>query len=195
VIAAKANEGRLYVAAPPDLAAGEIAELRIVGRGEAGGRMIAAEMGTLVQLRAARPETIYPPAWHEGMILVAGMKGVADYFSIAPAMSKVELLKDGGTAQFAIEVERGEAGVGELAVTILPVGLPAGVTAEVKQRTGVKGAYDVTLKGAKSVADGSYKLRFVAYAEQAKAGRIAMTGDVRLVVGPGEKVGAGTETN
>jgi hypothetical protein len=29
-------------------------------------------MATTVQLRAARPQTAYPPAWHDGLIFVVG---------------------------------------------------------------------------------------------------------------------------
>src|SRR5262249_33880602 len=66
VIPAKANEVRMYVLPPADLTAGSLADVRVVGRAEAGGRQICAAMLTTLQLRAARPQTPYPPGWHEG---------------------------------------------------------------------------------------------------------------------------------
>ena len=63
MIAAKANEVKMYVVPPLDLAPGELAELRIVGRGpQRASSIITSEMATTVPLRTARPQMPYPPA-------------------------------------------------------------------------------------------------------------------------------------
>jgi hypothetical protein len=55
-----------------DFAPGELAALRIVGRGQSANQPILANMTTTLQLRASRPQTPYPPAWHDGLIFAVG---------------------------------------------------------------------------------------------------------------------------
>ncbi|HMC11619.1 MAG TPA: pre-peptidase C-terminal domain-containing protein, partial [Pirellulaceae bacterium] len=81
VIAAKANEVRMYVQPPLDWSAGELAELQVVGRAQSSGREITVAMSTTVQLRLARPQMPYPPRWHDGAIFVSGQGVKPGFFT------------------------------------------------------------------------------------------------------------------
>jgi hypothetical protein len=72
VIPEKANEVKLKVTAPADFAAGELATIRIAGRGEADGLGIDGMMATTAALRTVRPQMAYPPSWQDGAVFVSG---------------------------------------------------------------------------------------------------------------------------
>jgi hypothetical protein len=185
VIAAKANEGKIYVVPPPDLAAGEPCELRIVGRSDAAGKELSAVMATTLQLRAARPQTPYPPAWHEGAIFIAGTASKPPFYSLAAAANEVTLSRKTGEARLTLDFQRLDEKYKDTPLVVLPLGLPAGVTAEVKRNgNGPKETYDVVLKGAKDLADGQHAFRYFAYAEFGGRSQAVQSGDVKLVVTP-----------
>jgi hypothetical protein len=188
VIAARANEVRMYVALPLDYAAGELTELRVVGRGESEGRVIYAPMATIVQLRAARPQMAYPPGWHEGAVFVGGAAAQANFFRVTAVQPELNLSRQSGQAEVTLDFERLDAKFKEAPV-ILPLGLPAGVTAEIKREgvTGAKEKHRVVLKGSKDLAEGQHAVRFFTYAELVGQGRGVVSGDVRLNVVSGEK--------
>jgi hypothetical protein len=182
-IPAKANEVRLYVVAPLDLAPGELAALRIVGRAEPSAGGHRAEMSTTVQLRAARPQTPYPPAWLDGLILVSGAPAKASFYTAIGDKSEVTLPRLVGQTQFAVQFERTDPAFKDAPLTILPLGLPASVTAEIKRNgNGPKETYDITLKGPKDLAEGQHLLRYFAFAEMGTSGRAVQSGDIRLNV-------------
>ena len=188
VIPAKANEVRMYVAAPLDFAPGEVAELRVVGRAESEGRTITAAMATTVQLRAARPQTPYPPAWHEGAIFVGGLAPKPGFFRVTAAQAEVNFPRQAGQAEMTLDFERIDPKFKEAPI-ILPLGLPLGMTAEVK-RNGASGAKEIVSrapKGPKDLAEGQHTLRFFTYAELGGQGRGVLSGDVRLNVVAAEK--------
>jgi hypothetical protein len=183
VIAAKTNEVKMYVVPPVDFSAGEAAELRVLGRAEAGGRESLAVMSTTVQLRAGRPQTPYPPAWHDGTILVSSTGAKPGFYTVTSRDSAVKLPRDAGQAQLTLDFERTDAKFKDAPLTVLPLGLPAGVTASVKRTgNGPKETYDVVLKGSKGLAEGEHLFRYFAYAELAGQGRGVMSGDIRLNV-------------
>jgi hypothetical protein len=182
VIAAKANETRMYVVPPPDWEAGDITDLRVSGRGEAGEDSLRAVMSTTVQLRASRPHFPYPPAWHDGTVFVSGLAAKPAIFSVtSPAV--VDFDSEAGQGKLAIEMERIDAKFKDTALTVIPVGLPAGLAAEIKRSgNGPKETYEVLLKGPKKMAAGPHTFRFFAYAELNGEGRGFYSGDVRIVI-------------
>lgn len=183
VIAAKANETRLYLTPPADWNAGELTELRIVGRGTSGDPSLSAAMNTMVQLRAARPYFPYPPSWLDGTVFVSATKAKPPLFAVSnPAVAEFDA--EAGQAQLAIEMERLEAKFKDAPVTIVPVGLPQGVTATIKRNgSGAKETYELLLKGPKTLAPGQYTFRYFAFAELGTDGYGTYSGDVRLRVG------------
>jgi hypothetical protein len=182
VIPAKANEGRLYIACPIDWSESEIAPLRIIGSAEIGGMEVAATMATTVQLRAARPQTPYPPAWHDGTIFVAGTGKKPAFYSVSAKRSEVDFPRQVGQAKLTLDFARLDEKFKDAPLTVLPLGLPAGVTAEVKRNgNGPKETYDLTFKGPKDLPEGEHAVKYFAYAEYANAGR-AVLGDIRLNV-------------
>jgi Bacterial pre-peptidase C-terminal domain len=184
-IAAKANEVKMYVVPPDDLAPGEMAELRVVGRGTSGNGVITSTMATTVPLRTARPQMPYPPAWLDGIIFVSGINPRASFYKLTSGQSEVELSRFAGEAKITLDFERTDPKFVTVPLSVLPVGLPPGLTAAAKRNgNGVKETYDITLKGPKDLAEGQYTFRYFAFAELATQGR-GLTGDVRLnVVSP-----------
>ncbi len=194
-IAAKTNEVRLYIQPPLDLGAGELADLRVVGKGTAGGRDIQAAMTTAVQLRAARPQTPYPPRWHDGMMFVSGQASLPAFFSVATKSDHVEVPRAATQAKVTLDFERTDPKFKDTPLTVVPVALPAGVTAETKRNgNGPKETYDINLKLPKDLAEGQHAFRYFAYAEMAGQGRGVLSGDIRLNVLPEDKPATGTET-
>jgi hypothetical protein len=181
LLAARTNEVRMYVVPPLDFAPGDLAELRVMGRAD-GGQATAA-MTTTLQLRAARPQMSYPPRWHDGTIFVSGLAPKAAFFSIAARTSSVELGRSDGSAKVSVDLVRTDAKFKDAPLMVVPLGLPTGVTAEVKREgDGSKETYDIVFKGSKNLALGEHPVRFFAYAELAGQGRGVVSGDIRLRV-------------
>ncbi len=178
VIPAKANEVRMYVQPPIDLAPGELADLRIVGRGEQPGQLLTARMSTLVQLRTARPQTPYPPQWHDGLMFVSRVNARPPFYTLTPRTTSVDLPIAGGEAVIVLDMERiDKAFTGALQIT--PLGVPAGLTVSVTRvGNGPKEQYELKLKSAGKVAKGQHVFRYFAYGETTAAGRGAMSGDI-----------------
>jgi hypothetical protein len=193
-IAAKTNEVKLYIQPPLDLAAGELTELRVLGQATAGGRDIKAAMATSVQLRAARPQTPYPPRWHEGMIFVSGLSNKPAFFSVATKSGHVDVQRAATQAKVTLDLERTDPKFKDTPLSVVPVALPGGVTADIKRNgNGPKETYDINLKLPKDLAEGQHTFRYFAYAEMAGQGRGVLSGDIRLNVLPDEKTPSGTE--
>lgn len=183
VIPAKAAEAKLYIVAPLDWSPGEVAALRIVGSGDVSGRDIAATMSTTTQLRVARPQTPYPPAWHDGTIFVSGTGSKPAFYSLAANKSELDIPFADGTAKLTLDFARLDEKFKDVPLTVLPLGLPAGFTADVKRNgNGPKETYDITFKGPKDLAEGQHTVRYFAFAEYANAGRAVVSGDIRLNV-------------
>ena len=182
VIAAKANETRLYVIAPPDLAPAELVSLRIVGRADATTGGLSAAVATTAQLRTARPYTPYPPAWLDGLILVCGANDSPPFYTLRSDKSELSFPRLIGQTQLSLAFER----VGDKfkdPIAILPLGLPAGVTAEIKRNgNGPKETYDIILKGPKDQAEGQFVFRYLAYGDLAGRGVAVRSGDIRVNV-------------
>jgi hypothetical protein len=183
VIQPKTNETRLYVIPPTDLAAGELTDLRIVGRGILGANEIKAAMSTLVQLRAARPQTPYPPRWHEGSVFVSALKPPAPLVWFANVPPAIDVSLKEGKATAPIAMESTDPKLKDATITIVPIGLPSGVTVEAKKSSSTSGVcYDLNVTVPKTFAAGPHLLRCFAYVEIAGQGRAVLSGDIRLNV-------------
>jgi hypothetical protein len=183
VIPAKANEVRLYIVAPIDLSPAELAELRIVGRADDSGGNFIAPVSTLPQLRAARPFQPYPPAWQEGLILAMGAPVTPPFYTLSADRQEVNLARQVGETKLTLTFERTDPNFKDVPLTVLPLGLPAGIAAEVKRNNpGPKETYDVVLKGPKDMAEGVHSFRYFAFSEMGASGRSVQSGDVRLNV-------------
>lgn len=180
-IPAKANEVKCYIVAPADWTAGEVAPLRIVGTAE--GANDSAMMATTVQLRTVRPQTPYPPAWLDGAVFVSATAAKKPFYSVSSAKYEVALPKQVGQAKLTLDFARLDDKFKDVPLTVLPLGLPAGVTVEVKRNgNGPKETYDLTFKGPKDLAEGQHAVRYFAFAEYANSGRAVVSGDIRLDV-------------
>jgi hypothetical protein len=188
VIAPRTNETRMYIVPPFDLSAGELTDLRVIGRAEAGGKQITSAMTTTAQLRLARPQMPYPPRWHDGAIFVSVQAPKSRFFFVSTKTSSVELSKQAGQAQLTLDFERTDPKFKDTPLTILPFGLPAGITTEVKRNgNGPKETYDIVFKGSNDLATGEHTFRYFAYAEMAGQGRGVISGDIRLHVVSAER--------
>lgn len=183
VIPAKANEARLYVVVPLDFSPGELAELRIVGRADESGRGITATMATTVQLRAARPQTPFPPAWLDGAILASALAEQGSFYTVTADKTEVNFPRLVGETKVTLALKRTDAKFKDTPLVVMPLGLPAGITPEIKRNgNGPDETYDITLKGPKDLAEGIHTFRYFTFAEVATDGRSIQSGDVRLNV-------------
>ena len=181
VIPAKANEVRLYVVAPLDFSPAEIDGLRIAGRTDNG--EFASTMSTAVQLRAARPQTPYPPAWLDGLVFVSGLPASPSFYSVTADRTEVNFPRLVGETKLTLSFERTNPNFKDAPLLVMPLGVPAGITPEVKRNgNGPKETYDVTLKGPKDLAEGQHALRYFTFAEMGTDGRAVQSGDIRVNV-------------
>ncbi|MCI0359882.1 MAG: pre-peptidase C-terminal domain-containing protein [Planctomycetaceae bacterium] len=182
-IPAKANELRLYIVAPLDFSPGELAELRIVGRADASGRGASATMTTTVQLRAARPQTPFPPPWLDGAILVSALAEQSSFYTVTADKAEVSFPRLVGETKLTLALKRTDPKFKDTPLVVMPLGLPAGITPEIKRNgNGPDETYDITLKGPKDLTEGSHSFRYFAFAEVGTDGRSVQSGDIRLSV-------------
>jgi hypothetical protein len=175
----------MYVQPPIDFAATELETIRVVGRAVVGWHEITVPMSTTIPLRLARPQKPYPPRWHDGTIFVSGQGAKPGFFTVGVKSSKVDVARGTEKAQMTVDFERTDAKFKDTPLVVVPVGLPAGVTAEVKRNgNGAKETYDINLKLPKDLPASQYAYRFFAYAELAGQGRGVMSGDLLLNVLP-----------
>jgi hypothetical protein len=181
-IAAKTNETRIYLGAPQDLVPGEIVSLRLVGRSSSGDRG-AVSLTTQAMLRAARPACPYPPAWHDGLLLVSGLAGEPPWFRVEPAAGPIFFARQVGTARWELKVHRLSEVFRQGTVAIVPQGLPPGVSAESKRRGNESPEiWEVTFKGPTNLPEGSHFVRFFLVGESGGQMRGLWTGNVELQV-------------
>src|SRR5438874_9461779 len=129
-------------------------------------------MSTTFQLPASRPQMSYPPAWHDGAIFVSGSSTKPGFFSVGNRENAVTLSRAEGQAKLTIDFERTDAKFKDVPLTVVPIGLPARVTADIKrQGNGAKETYEMTFKGPKDLAEAEHTLRYFAYAEMGGQGR------------------------
>jgi len=183
VIPTKANEVRLYVVAPLDFSPAELAELQIVGRADDTGRGCSATMATTVQLRAARPQTPFPPAWHDGAIFVSALAERNSFYTVTADKAEVNFPRLVGETKLTLALKRIDPKFKDTPLVVMPLGLPAGITPEIKRNgNGPDETYDITLKGPKDLAEGLHSFRYFTFAEIGPNGRSVQSGDVRLNV-------------
>jgi hypothetical protein len=183
VIPANANEVRLYIVTPLDLAPADLAAIRIVGRADDSGKGFAAQMTTTGQLRTARPYVPYPAAWLDGAIFVTGATDRTPLYRVAPDRLEVNFPRLIGQTQFTLKFDRLVEAFKDVPLTVLPLGLPPGVAAEIKRNgNGPSETYDIILKGPKDLAEGVHSIRYFAFTEMGANGRSSQSGDLRLNV-------------
>jgi hypothetical protein len=140
-------------------------------------------MSTITQLRAARPQTPYPPAWLDGLILVSAQPASPSFYSVAADKTEVNFPRLVGETKLTLAFKRTDANFKDTPLVVMPLGLPAGISPEIKRNgNGPEETYDITLKGPKDLAEGQHTLRYFAFAEMGANGRAAQSGDIRLNV-------------
>lgn len=183
VIDAKAAETRLYLLPPPDLVAGDIAPVRIVGRAEIDGAEVTAVMSTIVQMRLAAPAAAYPAPWQDGLIVISGGGAKPNFYSLAPKSLEVFVPATTGQAVLTLQMNRLDAAYKDPLV-VLPQSLPPGFTAEVKRNgNGPQETYEIALKGPANAPVGSHLLSYFAYGELTGRGQAVLSGDLVVRIG------------
>ncbi|WP_425619256.1 pre-peptidase C-terminal domain-containing protein [Anatilimnocola sp. NA78] len=179
VIAAKANETRLYLVPPADWQRAEIARFRIVGEAVDDESISPAVMSTTAQTRLAKPALIYPPAYQDGLLLASGLQAKSEFYTLSQGKPEIKLLRQIGQTQLTLAMQRNEATFKDVPLTVLVTKLPPGVTSEVKRNgNGPAETYEIILKSAKDIAAGRHALRYFTYAELAGTGLAVVSNDV-----------------
>jgi hypothetical protein len=183
VIPEKAAEVVMYVIAPADLSAAEIVPLHIVGTADIDGATYSSLAKTAAILKAARPFMAYPQTWLDGLIFVAGLPDRPGFYQVTPDKIDVDFPRTAGQAQLVLTMDRTDANFKDVPLTVLPQGLPAGFTAEIKRNgNGPKETYDVVLKGPKDLPEGQRLFKILTYAEMAGRGQAVVTRDIAINV-------------
>lgn len=150
------NETTMRVTLPASLAAGTLANARIVGRAKVGEVDVTATAGTLVALRGQFNGLPYPPAELDGAIGLGVGPVFADFFKLMVDGNVVTFPQLLGTVAFEVKTERLNGFDEQVALAV--EGLPPGFTAEVKPIEKGKPSSAVTLKGPGAIAEGDYPI-------------------------------------
>ncbi|MCE9526829.1 MAG: PPC domain-containing protein [Planctomycetales bacterium] len=183
VIPEKAAEVKMYVVAPRTLVDAEFLPLRIVGKATVDGREFAAAANSTLKLRAAKPQSPLPPTWLDGMVAVSALPESPMFYNVTPDKTELNFARQVGQTQLVLTFDRTDANFKDVPLTVMPLGLPAGITAEIKRNgNGPKETYDIILKGPKDMAEGRHVFRYLAYAEMAGNGRATVSGEIGINV-------------
>lgn len=179
VIPDKAAEVKLYIVAPSDLQESEVVSLNVVGRAQVEGRELAAVANCTALLRTIRPQMPFPPGWLDGQVAVSGLADKPAFYTLAQDKPELNFPRLVGQVQLTLTMDRTDANFKDVPLTVLPAGLPAGITAEIKRNgNGPKETYDIILKGPKELPEGRFSLQYFAYAELAGNGRAVSSGEI-----------------
>jgi hypothetical protein len=180
LLPAKANDVRLYLLPPRDWSAGDLAMLTIEGTADASGGNRTAELSRIANFRTSRPTWPYPPEWAAELISVSGSAAKPFFVAVADR-NEVLFPRQLGQAKFTVQFERLDAAFKDVPLTLLFPQLPPGITTEVKRSApGAKETYEVTLKGAKDLAEARHTLRFFAFSEFQGRGQGELSGNVAV---------------
>lgn len=183
VIPEKGAEVKMYVVAPRDLADAEFLPIRVVGKATVDGRELAASANSTLKLRIARPQSPLPPTWLDGMVAISALPDSPMFYNVTPDKTEVNFARQIGQTQMVLTFDRTDANFKDVPLTVMPLGLPAGITAEIKRNgNGPKETYDIILKGPKDMAEGRHVFRYLAYAEMAGNGRAIVSGEIGINV-------------
>jgi hypothetical protein len=183
VIPDKGAEVKIYVIAPRDLSDAEFLPLRIVGKATVDGRELTASANSTLKLRTAKPQMPLPPTWLDGMVAVSALPDSPMFYNVTPDKTEVNFARQVGQTQMVLTFDRTDANFKDVPLTVMPLGIPAGITAEIKRNgNGPKETYDIILKGPKDMAEGRHVFRYLAYAEMAGNGRAIVSGEIGIKV-------------
>ncbi|HEX5034749.1 MAG TPA: hypothetical protein VFW62_09730, partial [bacterium] len=147
------------------------------------GREYSATAGSTVQLRAARPQMPFPPTWLDGLVAISALPDTPMFYNVTPDKAELNFARQVGQTQMVLTFDRTDANFKDVPLTVMPLGLPAGVTAEIKRNgNGPKETYDIILKGPKDLAEGRRTFRYLAYAEMGGNGRAIVSSDIGINV-------------
>ncbi len=169
-IPAQAKEHRLLLGVPAEAKPGDLHAIRLVGTAVVGDVPRAAVVGTLATLRTKQPQLAFPPAWQNGLVLIAVGGELPPFFATKPSGPSAAFNRESGQAQVSLTLERSNAEFKE-GLTVLVEGLPDGFTAAVAND---KDTYNVTITGPKDAADGTHAIRLVSYGEFKGQGLLAV---------------------
>ncbi|MBX3412504.1 MAG: PPC domain-containing protein [Pirellulales bacterium] len=150
------NETTFRATLPASLAAGTLANARIVGRAKVGEADVSAVAHTLPTLRGQFNGLPYPPAELDGVVGIGVGPAFADFFKLAVDGDLVTFPQLIGTTSFEVKTERLN-GFDE-AVALAIEGLPAGFSAEVKPIEKGQASAAIAVKGPATIAEGDYPL-------------------------------------
>jgi len=150
------NETTISATLPASLAAGTLANARIVGRAKVGEVDVMDTADTLVALRGQFNGLPYPPAELDGAIGIGVGPVFADFFKLMVDGNVVTFPQLVGTAAFEVKTERLNGFDEQVAVAI--EGLPPGFTAEATPIEKGKPSSAVTIKGPGAIAEGDYPI-------------------------------------
>ncbi|MGD9723088.1 MAG: LamG-like jellyroll fold domain-containing protein [Pirellulales bacterium] len=152
-------ETTLHCTLGSSLAAGQIAQLKIVGQAKIGEQEFRATASTLVALRAALSGLPFPPAVLDSQLALGVGPVFPQFFQLASAAPAVSLVKSGAVGSLKVQLTRSNGFDDKVNVSL--DGLPKGVTA--KPAAIEKGQTEVAveLTSAETVAPGKHPIKVV----------------------------------
>jgi hypothetical protein len=175
LIPARANEVRMYVAAPPECGEAELRMIRIVGTADINGRAVRRALRTEPTLRAKLPQVLYPPAWYDGLILSAVIAPARPLFDIQADQESIAWEDGRGEYVFCLERKDNEF---KAEVNVFVEGLTPGFEASVKADND---KYTVAITGDGRKPPDQLKFRLVCIGEHQGRGQ-AVTSEIAVAV-------------
>lgn len=164
VIPEKAAEVKTTLVLPPDLPAGQLRAMRIVGTALVEGREVVRTVRTAPLVRTKLPSLSYPPAWRDGLLMLGTTAKVDPFYRTTVDKPVIRFPRQVGQAEFTLTLERKHQDF-KAAISVLHAPLPSGFSLAVKQENDT---YKATLTGPKELPEGWAMLELTAYGEMGR---------------------------
>ena len=181
-ILADAKEARIYIVSEADWSAEAFTDLKCIGRSvpaNDGDAPITSRLSTTALLAARAPHVPFPPAWQDGMLLVAGVRDGPPLLDFSPT-EPVAIARTTPDATLTLAMKRSVAEYKDSPV-LIDSQLPDQWTATAKAD---KDNMVVALKRPLAVTSDAIELKFVWYAEHNGRGQVITTSVLATLFDP-----------
>jgi hypothetical protein len=174
-------ETLLKITLPAEIAAGEVRDMTIVGKGKVGEQTVTVPANQGEPLRAVFPNSFSLPTQLENSIAVGVGPAFPPFFDLSLASPQLYFPQLVGTSSFDVSINRTNAAFKD-ALSFAVEGLPPGITAQIAPVDDGSKAARVTLKGPKDLAEGEFPVRIVGTGKFQEQTRTVVLDSLKLQV-------------
>jgi len=100
----------------------------------------SASANSTLKLRTAKPQMPLPPTWLDGMVAISALPDSPMFYNVTPDKTEVNFARQVGQTQMVLTFDRTDANFKDVPLTVMPLGIPAGIAPEIKRNgNGPKG--------------------------------------------------------